>query len=266
MSSSSWLIWEPQWLSGSTLTPDPRNTTSAQRRKSEQWQYVKVMFFFWMADCEYPPELSPCNMPFWISSIFIPMFLRRTCGEHARVGVSRGQTHVLLDASAGAFGHPLDRQVLWLLQYPPPRTALLVMNGIHGAVQWWLKGLQLGGGLPQQEACHKLTQHWWTLILLNESKWRKRISHDERERNEIIYFFINHSFLIVFRNISRVFVVDMMDLIFSSGDYMNCEERSCNFRRQLILDWCYAPLFERENCWFSDNLLIPWKHCIMRFG
>lgn len=30
MSCSSWLIWEPQWLSGSTLTPDTRNITSAQ--------------------------------------------------------------------------------------------------------------------------------------------------------------------------------------------------------------------------------------------
>lgn len=27
MSCSSWLIWDPQWLSGSTLTPDPRNRT-----------------------------------------------------------------------------------------------------------------------------------------------------------------------------------------------------------------------------------------------
>ena len=49
MSSSSWLIWDPQWLSGSTLTPDPRNTTWAQHRKSEQWQCVKVMLFlFWI--------------------------------------------------------------------------------------------------------------------------------------------------------------------------------------------------------------------------
>lgn len=93
-------------------------------------------------------------------------FLKRTCGEHARVGVSRGETHVLLDASTRAFGHPLDGQVLGLLHYPPPGAAL-IMNSLHSAVQWRLKGLQLGGGFPQQEARHKLTQHWWTLILLN---------------------------------------------------------------------------------------------------
>lgn len=91
---------------------------------------------------------------------------RRTCGEHAGVGVSGGETHVLLDASAGAFGHPLDGQVLGLLQCPPPRAALVV-NGLHGAVQRRLEGLQLGGGLPQQEARHELTQHRRTLILLS---------------------------------------------------------------------------------------------------
>lgn len=60
--------------------------------------------------------------------------LKHTCSEHARVRVSGGETHVLLDASAGPFGHPLDGQVLGLLHYPPPRAALVV-NGLHSAVQ-----------------------------------------------------------------------------------------------------------------------------------
>lgn len=96
--------------------------------------------------------------------------LKCTCGEHARVGVGWGETHVLLDASAGPLGRPLDRQVLGRLHYPLPRAAVVV-NSLHSAVQWWLEGLQLGGGFPQQEACHKLAQHWWTLILLKGKEW-----------------------------------------------------------------------------------------------
>lgn len=128
---------------------------------------------------------------------------KHTCGEHARVGVSRGETHVLLDASAGAFGHPLDRQVLRLLQYPPPFA--LVMNSLHSAVQWWLKRLQLGGGLPQQEARHKLTQHRWTLVLLhgggteiNEGKESVMMWGNQRKCSFFSYFIS--------------VVVDMMDL------------------------------------------------------
>lgn len=143
---------------------------------------------------------------------------KHTCGEHARVGVSRGETHVLLDASAGAFGHPLDRQVLRLLQYPPPFA--LVMNSLHSAVQWWLKRLQLGGGLPQQEARHKLTQHRWTLVLLhgggieiNEGRESVMMWGNQRKCSFFFIFYLCCSWY------------DGLDylLIFSSGDYMNCD-------------------------------------------
>lgn len=139
---------------------------------------------------------------------------KHTCGEHARVGVSRRETHVLLDASAGAFGHPLDRQVLGLLQCPPP-CAALIMDSLHSAVQWWLERLQLGGGLPQQEARHKLTQHWWTLVLLN-----RRGGVEIKGNNEpwcggttwnFLFFpslFILYIFIYGLRQVS----VDMMDL------------------------------------------------------
>lgn len=93
------------------------------------------------------------------------MFLWRTCGEHARVGVGRGETHVLLDASARTLGRPLDGQLLGLLQRTPPGAALVV-HGLHCTVEGRLKRIQLGGGLPQQEARHELTQHGGTLVLL----------------------------------------------------------------------------------------------------
>ena len=138
MSSSSWLIWEPQWLSGSTLTPEPRNKIWAQQQKQDGSSVLCLNF---------------------------RVTLQCTCGEHARVGVGRRETHVLLDAAAGALGHPLDGQVLGRLQCPLP-CAALVMDSLHRTVQGRLQGLKLGGGLPQEEACHKLTQHWRTLILL----------------------------------------------------------------------------------------------------
>lgn len=81
-----------------------------------------------------------------------------TCGEHPRVGVSRGETHVLLVAPAGTLGRPLNGQLLGLLGRPPARAALVV-HGLRGTVQRGLKGLKLGGGLPQEKARHKLTQH-----------------------------------------------------------------------------------------------------------
>lgn len=82
-----------------------------------------------------------------------------TCGEHPRVGVSRGEAHVLLVAPAGTFGRPLNGQLLGLLGRRPPARAALVVHGLRGTVQRGLKGLKLGGGLPQEEARHKLTQH-----------------------------------------------------------------------------------------------------------
>lgn len=81
-----------------------------------------------------------------------------TCGEHSRIGVSRGETHALLVAPAGAFGRPLHGQLLGLLGRPPGRAALVV-HSLRGTVQRRLQGLKLGGGLPQQEARHKLAQH-----------------------------------------------------------------------------------------------------------
>lgn len=92
-----------------------------------------------------------------------------TCGEHARVGVCGRETHVLLDATAGPFGRPLDGEVLRLLGYPPLWEAM-VIDGLHSTVQGGLQGLQLGGGFPQQEAGHKLAQHRRTLILLQLKK------------------------------------------------------------------------------------------------
>lgn len=139
MSCSSWLIWEPQWLSGSTLTPDPRNRTD---NSHATWILIS-------------PTTHLSRAP--------------TCGEHSRIGVSWGETHALLVAPAGAFGRPLNRQLLGLLGRPPACAALVVYS-LCGAVQWRLKGLELGGGLPQQEARHKLTQHGWTLVLLNTEK------------------------------------------------------------------------------------------------
>lgn len=143
--------------------------------------------------------------------ILIPVYLRHTCGEHARVGVSWRETHVLLDASARTFGHPLDRQFLGLLQYPPPGAAL-VMHSLHCTVKRGLKGLQLGGGLSQQETCHKLTQHWWILILL-EGGLRGKIN----EKSQLLLYVwkINHHlFIFSPRNVSFCL------LIFILNDYL----------------------------------------------
>lgn len=139
MSCSSWLIWEPQWLSGSTLTPVIGN--------------------------EEPHQHWTCQTCGILANKFHP----RTCGKHARVGVSGRKTHVLLNATARPFGRPLDGKVLGLLGYRPLREAV-VINGLHSTVQGGLQGLQLGGCFPQQEAGHKLAQHRWTLILLQFKK------------------------------------------------------------------------------------------------
>lgn len=80
--------------------------------------------------------MCPFNCPLYGQIFpFISLYLSLpTCGEHARVWVGRGQTHVLLDASSGAFGCPLDRQVLRLPDYSLP-CAAMIMNSLRGTIQ-----------------------------------------------------------------------------------------------------------------------------------
>lgn len=92
-------------MSYSTLTPDPEQKTQCRCQTLSGG----------------PRSVSP-RVP------------KQTCGEHAGVGVRRGETHVLLDASAGALGRPLDRQVPWRRGRPLSRAALVV-HGLRGAVQ-----------------------------------------------------------------------------------------------------------------------------------
>lgn len=64
MSCSSWLIWEPQWLSGSTLTPDPRKHKNAH----EFWAMA-----VWQSDaCFYGLRL--CNVLFYVTTISPKLF------------------------------------------------------------------------------------------------------------------------------------------------------------------------------------------------
>lgn len=56
-----------------------------------------------------------------------------TCSEHARVRVCGGETQVLLDATAWAFGDFLEGKILWLLYHLPASAALLI-HSLHSAV------------------------------------------------------------------------------------------------------------------------------------
>lgn len=116
--------------------------TSAQHSKAQgdDSSSTEVSAVFCRDIASILVSLELCKLSFSIKyyEMYFPHLglelLKSTCGEHAGVRVCGGETHVLLDASARPFGHPLDGQVSGLL-HCPPACAALVVNSLHSAVQ-----------------------------------------------------------------------------------------------------------------------------------